>query len=262
MTLQDLVRPFPWTNYSKKLSQKIMLKRSAGAFTEDEARDMRLVETRAGSLEDGNAVHFYCLVDPSDGVIVDVKYQLFGQSALIGAAELVSEAVVGKNYQQALRINALALDKQLRDHEHEPAFPEETQGHLELVLEAIHELASLCSDIPLSESYIAPPIPTGMDPGEAYEYPGWEDLSAVKQVTIIEGVVADEIRPYIMMDGGDIEILNVLAHKEVMISYKGNCSSCFSAIGATLSYIQQTLQTKVHPELIVVPDVDPTQFMM
>ena len=62
---------------------------------------MRLAHGQEGAIADGNLVHFYWLIDPDDGIIVDARFQVYGQSALIGAAETACELVVGKNYDQA-----------------------------------------------------------------------------------------------------------------------------------------------------------------
>ena len=155
MGFSALTHSFPWNLYSKKLSAKIDNPRSAGIFTEEEAqeRDMRLAVGLDGNVEDGNAVQFFWLVDKDDGIIVDVKFQAFGQSALIGAAEVASELLVGKNYDQALRITADLIDKQVRDRENDPAFPKETYPHLNLVLGAIENASEKCTDLPLPEAY-------------------------------------------------------------------------------------------------------------
>ncbi len=86
MPLHKLIDPFPWVRYSKKLIQKIDSPRNGGIFREKEAeeRGMKLAIGSEGHIEDGNAVTLYWLVDKEDGVIVDAKFQLFGQSALIG----------------------------------------------------------------------------------------------------------------------------------------------------------------------------------
>ena len=68
------------------------------------------------------------------------------------------------------------------------------------------------------------------------------------------------MRPYIALDAGGVEVINLLEDKEVIIAYQGSCTSCYSAIGTTLSYIQQVLRAKVHPSLVVVPDIDPQMF--
>lgn len=98
MSLEDLVQLSPWQRYSKKMAAKIEAPRNFGWFTKEDAqeRGMRYVEGKEGLIVDGNEVHFYWLVDEDDGMIVDARFQLFGQSALIAAAEAACDLVVGK----------------------------------------------------------------------------------------------------------------------------------------------------------------------
>lgn len=254
MSYDDLLETFPWARYSKKMAAKIDRPRSAGYFTEEDAskRGMRFVAGREGFVEDGNAIALYWLVDPADGVIADAKFQVFGQSALIAAAEAACELLIGKNYDQARRISAELLDKQLRDKPDTPAFPDETLGHVNLVIDAIDDAVEKCLDIPLSVHY-ATPIPQD----NAREgYPGWLELPYEKKIAVIESVLDEEVRPYVELDAGGIQVEKLVEDKELVIAYQGACTSCFSAIGTTLSTIQQIIQTKVHPELVVVPNME------
>lgn len=257
MSFQTLTQFFPWGRYSKKLGAKIENPRCAGFFdpTESKARGVRLVTGKEGTIEEGNAVIFYWLVDPNDGIVVDAKFQAYGQSALIGAADTSCELAIGKNYDQAKRIGTELIDKQLRDRGDGSAFPKETSPHLNLILAAMENAAEKCMDIPLPASYSAPPAPH--DIGEVREggYPGWEQLSSDQKMTLIEEVIAKEIRPYIELDAGNVEVLNFINEREVVIAYMGSCTTCFSATGTTLSYIQHVLRSKLHSSLVVIPDL-------
>lgn len=257
MGIKKLTESFPWSRYSKKLVVKIDNPRCGGIFTveESEERGMRMVTSTEGEVVDGNAVRFYWLVDKEDGVIVDAKFQVFGQSALIGAAEVACELIVGKNYDQAKRISADLIDKQVRDRADDPAFPKETAAHLNLVLEAIEAAAEQCTDIPVAANYVAPPAP--VDIGEVVEggYPGWETLTLKQKIQVLEEVLDRDIRPYIALDGGGVEILNLLQDKEVVIAYQGTCTSCYASVGTTLSYIQQVLRAKIHSDIVVTPNI-------
>lgn len=251
MSRTILLQPFPWTRYSKKLAARIETPRWFGTFNPREGA--RLVTGSSGSIEMGNFIKLHWLVDLTDGMILDAKYQLYGQSALIGAAETACELIVGKNYDQAQRIGADLIDKHLRDHANEPSFPFETSGHLNLVIDAIEEAGAQCGDIPLSETYVTPigPEIKALEGG----YPGYLDMPEPKQHALIEGVIASDIRPYIELDAGGIDILKIIDSREIIIAYSGTCTSCAASTGTTLSYIQQVLRAKVHPEIIVVPDM-------
>lgn len=256
----DLTRPYTWHLYSKKIRTKLRLPRSVGYFTQEDAADrqLRLATGSEGAADEGNCVQFYCLVDEQDGVFVEVKFQAFGHTALIAAAQAACELVAGKNYDQARRVSATLIDSHLQDKGKGEAFPDETGTHINLVLGALDRCSEMCEDIELSETYMAPPIGGMMsmdEVGDGEGYAGWEELSQKQKIAVIEQVIAADIRPYIELDAGGIEVLDLIQDREVIIAYKGNCTSCFSAVGATLSFIQQTIQGRVNKDLVVVPDM-------
>lgn len=260
MGIDQFISSFTWAHYSKKLRNKIDHPRSAGVFLKQDAeeRGVRLVEGSEGTVEDGNVVSLYWLVDKEDGVIIDAKFQVFGQTALIGAAEVACELLVGKNYLQAQRISAELIDKQVRDRSEEPAFPHETYPHLNLVLGAIEICSEQCFDLPVADHYLTTPVPTGMTDVIPGGYPGWKELPLKKKLAVIEEVLDQDIRPYIALDAGGVIVLNLIEDKELIISYQGSCTSCYSSVGTTLSYIQQVIRAKVHPDIVVVPSLPNT----
>jgi NifU-like protein len=241
--------------FSKKLAARIDNPKNYGWFTQEEAtaRQMRLVTGREGDASLGNLLCFYWLVDENDGVIVDVKCQVFGGPALMGAADATCELLLRKNYDQARRISAELIDKHLRDPSGERAFPEKSSSCLNLVISAIEDAVEKCMDIPYVEVYVAPPLSTEM--GEGSVYPGWSALSIAQKIGVIEEVIANDIRPYIELDAGGVQVLNLVDDRELIIAYQGACTSCHSATGATLHAIQQILRAKVHPDLVVTPDI-------
>jgi NifU-like protein len=258
MGLNQLIKPFPWYRYSKKLSAKIDQPRCAGFFEreESEARGMRLVEAAVGTMSDGNFLCLYWLVDSDDGIIVDVRFQAFGHTALIGAAEIACELMVAKNYDQARRISADLIDRCVRDRPDEPAFPHEAFPLLNMVLEAIDLGSDQCMDIPIASGYLASPV--GASLGDVVEggLPGWGTLSIDQKIAAIEEVLDQDVRPYVALDAGGVHVLNLLNDSEVIIAYSGACTSCYSSIGTTLSYIQQILRNKIHPQIVVTPNLD------
>lgn len=256
MGLNQITHFFAWSEYSKKLISKIETMRSSGFYLKEdvEERGMKLFVGSEGEIIDGNAIDLFFMIDPDDGIIVDAKYQVFGQTALIGALESFCEICVGKNYDQAKRIGTDLIDQHLRDSPNKPAFPKETYPHLNLVLSAAENALEKCEGIPLSEYYVAPPAPKI---GEMVEggFPGWETLTLKQKLQVIEDVLDRDVRPYIALDAGGIEVLNLLNDREVIIAYQGTCTSCISSVGATLSYIQQTLKNKVSPDIVVIPNL-------
>lgn len=246
--------PLPLSlKFSKKLAQRIEYPRCVGSFSKEDAEQhqMRLAIGEEGSVSQGNWVRLYLLVDEDDGVIADAKFQVFGSVALIAAADAACELMIRKSYSQTRRITTELIDRHLRDKSNENAFPEEASSDLNRVLDAIENATEQCSDIPYHDVYVPPPIQ--LETGEAY--PGWDTLSVKEQIAVLEEVIAHEIRPYIELDAGGVQVLEITRSREVFIAYEGSCTSCYSATGATLNAIQQILRSKVHPELQVIPDM-------
>lgn len=252
-----MIKSFPWARYSKKLILRIENPYCVGTYSDNDAkeRDVHVARGAYGSLEAGTLIEFYWLVDKSDGVIIDSRFQAFGPTGLIGAAEVVCELVIGKNYDQAKRLTAEIIDKHVRDKNDIPAFPEEAFSFINAVLEALDKAADTCQGIPLSQNYVAPPILNRQIEIVEGGYPGWKELDIKHKLAVIEEVIAKEIRPYIELDAGGVEVINILNDTEVIIAYQGSCTSCYSATGATLSFIQEMLRAKVHPDLVVTPSM-------
>lgn len=251
MTGAETTTYIPPTAFSKKLREKIDRPRFIGTFTQEEAKEkgMRLVKAQ----EKGITLSW--LVDESDGVIADAKYQVFGPIAIFGACEIASELVIRKNYKQASRISADLIDQHVRDKKDIPAFPKEANAILNQAISAIDSATQLCSDIVCpTEDYDVTPIewdvtenPNGI--------PGWDQFSPEKKIYLIEEVIDKEIRPYVELDAGGVKVVDLKENHELLISYQGSCTTCHSATGSTLTAIQQILRSRIHPKLTVVPQL-------
>ncbi|MCI5052067.1 MAG: NifU family protein [Simkaniaceae bacterium] len=248
--MSNLYSRYTWSVYSKKLKRRIVEPFAAGRI-KNAPEGMRLTRGKAGRLVDGNLVAITLVVDESDGIIADARFEAYGDSALIGAADIVCELVLRKNYDQASRIGAELIDMHVRDQNSVEAFPPEVGPHLNLVLTALSEATQSCDDIPLADDYVPP---TPFDEGEGgLIVENFEELSHKEKLALIEDVIAKEIRPYVELDAGGVEVSN-LEGLAITIAYQGACTTCHSATGATLSAIQHILRRRVHPDLIVIPD--------
>ena len=68
----------------------------------------------------------------------------------------------------------------------------------------------------------------------------------------INEILDEKVRPYLMGDGGYLEIIDLKDHT-LNIRYQGACGSCPSSLSGTLMAIESMLKTEVDPELEVVP---------
>lgn len=244
-----------WDRFSRKVKDKIDRLRFVGSFTRQMAEEkaLRYVIGKEESASTGAKVCFYWLVDETDGIIADAKFQAYGPIGLIAAAESASELVLRKTYDQASRISADLIDQHMRDKKEIQAFPKECHGMLNLILSAIDRAINECIDIPFSASYDTTPIENdfGAIPGGI---PGFLDMPQAHKLKIIEEVIDKEIRPYVELDAGGVKVVS-LEKQEVLIAYEGSCTTCHSSTGSTLTAIQQILRARVHPALQVVPQL-------
>ena len=79
-----------------------------------------------------------------------------------------------------------------------------------------------------------------------------EDLSPDDQqrLYMINGLLDEQIRPYLQGDGGDLHVLG-LEWNRLTVHYQGACGSCPSSISGTLVSIEQMLKT-IEPDIEVV----------
>ncbi|MEN9654551.1 MAG: putative nitrogen fixation related protein [Chlamydiota bacterium] len=215
-----------------------------GAFSSDQAFDegLRLVVGVEGWLS------LYWLVDTADGVIADVGYQAFGPPGLLVVAEAISELVLRKNYDQASRVTAALIEREV---DHDPI----ASDYINQALSALDDAVRQCLDIalPSIDEYEQTPI-TAPELSQAIE--GWDQFDLAMKKRLIEEVIDKEIRPYVELDAGGVSVTSVDEQGQVEIAYEGSCVTCHASTGSTLTAIQQILRARLHPSLRVIPKLD------
>jgi len=79
-----------------------------------------------------------------------------------------------------------------------------------------------------------------------------DDLSPDDQqrLYMINGLLDEQIRPYLQGDGGDLHVLGLEGNR-LTVHYQGACGSCPSSMSGTLVSIEQLLKT-IEPDIEVV----------
>jgi NifU-like protein len=75
-------------------------------------------------------------------------------------------------------------------------------------------------------------------------------LTNLQKITLIQQVIEEEIRPFLMADGGDVELHDVEGDR-VLVNLKGACDSCASQNETLKGAIETRLRAKISPTLIV-----------
>ncbi len=78
------------------------------------------------------------------------------------------------------------------------------------------------------------------------------DLSPDDQqrLYMINGLLDEQIRPYLQGDGGDIHVLGLEGNR-LTVHYQGACGSCPSSMSGTMVSIEQLLKT-IEPDIDVI----------
>lgn len=84
----------------------------------------------------------------------------------------------------------------------------------------------------------------------------FDELSLVQQLRVIESELDQHVRPMLVMDGGDMELIDLKEDGDkllLFIEYLGACQGCPSASTGTLMAIQQFLHVRISDRIEVIP---------
>ncbi len=84
----------------------------------------------------------------------------------------------------------------------------------------------------------------------------FETMTVIQKSKAVDKIIDEFIRPMLVMDGGNMEILDIKENKpyyDVYIRYMGNCSGCASSSTGTLFAIESVLKNKLSENIRVLP---------
>jgi len=90
----------------------------------------------------------------------------------------------------------------------------------------------------------------------ASDAPQFDKMTIVQRIKAVDSVIDEYIRPMLIMDGGDMEIIDIkenIPYYDIYIRYLGACGSCASGSTGTLYAIESTLKAKVDENIRVLP---------
>ncbi len=84
----------------------------------------------------------------------------------------------------------------------------------------------------------------------------FKEMTVVQKLKVVEDIIDENIRPMLVMDGGNLEILDIKENEDytdIYIRYMGACSSCASSSTGTLYAIESILKQKLDSNIRVLP---------
>ncbi len=91
--------------------------------------------------------------------------------------------------------------------------------------------------------------------GSGEEIP-FAQMTLVQKLKAVEKTLDENIRQMLIMDGGNLEVLDIKesgSHIDIYIRYLGACSGCASSATGTLYAIEAVLKEKLDPAIRVLP---------
>ncbi|MFQ5481596.1 MAG: NifU family protein [Nitrospinaceae bacterium] len=241
--------------FSQKFEAAATGPKARGAFYQEEAAEkgLALVEAKHRDMK------LYWLVDPQEDRVYSAKFFAYGGKVSIGICETLSQMVKGLTLEEACSLTGEDVERALRDEPDVPAVPESKRAlfdNVEVLLKTILENYPSAKGLAAASASVK----ENGDGRSTFKElslaeKAWLSLSEAEQIQQLDLVLDEKVRPALMNDGGNIQVLEVVDGEKVIVQYQGACGSCGSSLGATLSFIEQALRQDVYPELQVVPNL-------
>jgi len=241
-----------------------------------------------GSMACGDALKLSFKVD-DNGRITDAKFKTFGCASAIASASALTELLIGKTVEEAEQLTndhiaeylgglpkekmhcsvmgQEALEKAIACYRGTPEQKKpgnvvcECFGVTDLQIESAvtdHRLKSIeditnyikagggCGKCHDTIQEIIDRVNGAMVDQPAKPKP----LTNIQKIKLIEETLEREIKPALMQDGGDIQLIDVDGNR-VVVKLKGRCASCAMSQITLKDYVESKLQELVAKELVV-----------
>jgi len=152
--------------------------------------------------------------------------------------------------QEVIKLNDLKTVEEVTDYTKAGAFCKsciKPGGHEEREYYLVDILASTRNE--MEQERLSTAAATGMT-GD------FMNMTMVQRIKAIDAVVDENVRQFLIMDGGNMEVIDVKEEGEnvdVYIRYLGACSSCASSTTGTLFAIEAALKEKLSDKIRVLP---------
>ncbi|SFV50657.1 Iron-sulfur cluster assembly scaffold protein IscU/NifU-like [hydrothermal vent metagenome] len=150
---------------------------------------------------------------------------------------------------EVIRLNDLTTVEQITDYTKAGAFCKSCirpGGHEEKDIYLVD----------LLEEYEKEKIATAADASASGENLDFAQMTVVQKLKTVDKVIDENIRQMLIMDGGDMEILDIKEngqHIDIYIRYLGACNGCASSSTGTLFAIENILKEKIDENIRVLP---------
>ena len=150
---------------------------------------------------------------------------------------------------EVIRLNDLTTVEQIADYTKAGAFCKSC------IRPGGHEAKDIYL-VDLLEEYEKEKMASAADASASGANLDFAQMTVVQKLKAVDKVIDDNIRQMLIMDGGDMEILDIKengAHFDIYIRYLGACNGCASSSTGTLFAIENILKEKLDENIRVLP---------
>ena len=195
------------------------------------------------------SVMAYDVIKKAAGMYKGVDSESFETEYIVCECARVSLSTL----REVIRINDLTTVEQITDYTKAGAFCKSCirpGGHEKKDIYLVDVLADVRRE--MEEERLKTAIAQGSSGVEM----AFADMTMVQKIKKVEATLDEYIRPMLVMDGGNMEVIDIkenLPHFDIYIRYLGACSSCASGSTGTLYAIESVLRQKVDENVRILP---------
>ncbi|MFA6760523.1 MAG: iron-sulfur cluster assembly scaffold protein [Sulfuricurvum sp.] len=192
------------------------------------------------------SVMAYDVIKKAAGLYLGVDEGSFEEEIIVCECARVSL----KTIQEVIRLNDLTTVEQITDYTKAGGFCKSCirpGGHEQREYYLVDILADTRRE--MEEERLKAVADAG---GQA----SFEQMTLVGQIKAIDAVIDESVRQFLIMDGGNMEVIDVKPspdYIDVYIRYLGACNGCASSSTGTLYAIEATLKEKLSTKIRVLP---------
>ncbi len=190
------------------------------------------------------SVMAYDVIKKAAGQYLNVDMESFEEEVIVCECARVSLSTL----KEVIRLNDLTTVEQITDYTKAGAFCKSC------IRPGGHEAKDIYL-VDLLDEYAKEKMAVGSTLGGAESTLDFAQMSIVQKLKAVEKVIDDNIRQMLIMDGGDMEILDIKENgdmTDIYISYLGACSGCASSSTGTLYAIENVLKEKCADNIRVI----------
>ena len=192
------------------------------------------------------SVMAYDVIKKAAGMYLGVDSESFEEDIIVCECARVSL----KTVQEVIRLNDLTTVEQITDYTKAGGFCKsciKPGGHEAREYYLVDILADVRKEMDEEKMKAA------ADAGAQGDF---ETMTLVQQIKAIDAVIDESVRQFLVMDGGNMEVIDIKSndeHIDVYIRYLGACNGCASSTTGTLYAIESTLKEKLSQKIRVLP---------